>query len=56
VSTENPFTAAQRFLERNDLALTYIDQVAQFIQKNAGGVNLGGSDYYVDPYTGKVVL
>jgi phospholipase A-2-activating protein len=56
VSTENPFTAAQRFLERNDLALTYIDQVAQFIQKNAGGVNLGGSDNYVDPYTGKVVL
>jgi phospholipase A-2-activating protein len=56
MSTENTFTAAQRFLERNDLPLTYIDQVAQFIEKNAGGVNLGGSDNYVDPYTGKVML
>jgi phospholipase A-2-activating protein len=53
--TENPFTAAQRFLERNDLPLTYIDQVAQFIEKNAGAVNLGGSDNYVDPYTGMVM-
>jgi phospholipase A-2-activating protein len=38
------------------MALTYIDQVAQFIEKNTGGVNLGGSNSYVDPYTGKVVL
>jgi phospholipase A-2-activating protein len=53
MATENPFTAAQHFLEKNDLPLTYIDQVAQFIEKNAGGVNLGRSDNFVDPYTGK---
>ncbi|KAI9458262.1 phospholipase A-2-activating protein [Russula earlei] len=49
---ENPFTAARRFLEKNDLPLSHIDQVAQFIEKNTGGVNLGGSDDYVDPFTG----
>jgi phospholipase A-2-activating protein len=54
--TENQFTAAQRFLESNDLPLTYIDQVAQFIEKNTGGVNLGGSDDYVDPLTGGTIL
>ncbi|KAH9996848.1 phospholipase A-2-activating protein [Russula vinacea] len=48
-ANENPFTAARRFLERNDMALTYIDQVAQFIEKNTGGVNLGGSNSYVIP-------
>lgn len=54
--TENPFTAAQRFLEKNELPLTYIDQVAQFIEKNTGGVNLGGSNEYADPFTGKTTL
>ncbi|KAI0302198.1 WD40-repeat-containing domain protein [Russula brevipes] len=49
---ENPFTAAQRFLERNDLPLSYLDQVVQFIEKNTGGINLGGNDDYVDPFTG----
>lgn len=51
-ANENMFTAARRFLEKNDLPLTYIDQVAQFIEKNTGGVNLGGNDNLVDPYTG----
>jgi phospholipase A-2-activating protein len=54
--TENTFTAARRFLEKNDLPLTYIDQVAQFIEKNTGAVNLGGSDDYVDPFTGENML
>lgn len=51
--TENPFSAAQRFLERNGLPLTYIDQVVQFIEKNTSGVNLGSNNEYVDPFTGK---
>ena len=54
--TENAFTAARRFLEQNDLPLTYIDQVAQFIEKNAGGVNLGGGNEYADPFTGETTL
>ncbi|KAF8637390.1 hypothetical protein AX17_002886 [Amanita inopinata Kibby_2008] len=50
--TENPFTAAQRFLQENDLPLSYIDEVVGFIEKNTGGVSLGGNEDYVDPYTG----
>ncbi|KAJ9477799.1 Protein DOA1 [Pseudozyma hubeiensis] len=48
---ENPYAAAQKFLEKNDLPQQYIDQVVQFIDKNTSGVNLGGPQY-ADPYTG----
>ncbi|KAJ3866808.1 phospholipase A-2-activating protein [Lentinula novae-zelandiae] len=50
--TENPFTAAQRFLQTNDLPLSYIDQVVNFIEKNTAGVKLGSNEEYVDPFTG----
>ncbi|CAK9781176.1 PFU-domain-containing protein [Cutaneotrichosporon oleaginosum] len=51
--SENPWVAAQRFLDRNDLPGGYAEQVVDFIQKNTGGVELGtGSSNYVDPYTG----
>ncbi|KAF9032122.1 PFU-domain-containing protein [Hymenopellis radicata] len=51
--TENPYAAAQRFLERNELPLSYIDEVVKFIERNTSGVNLGsGADEYVDPFTG----
>jgi phospholipase A-2-activating protein len=50
---ENPYSAAQRFLEKNDLPLSYIDQVVQFIEKNTGGINLGGNEEFVDPFTGE---
>ncbi|SJX63555.1 related to DOA1-involved in ubiquitin-dependent proteolysis [Sporisorium reilianum f. sp. reilianum] len=49
--SENPYAAAQRFLEKNDLPQQYIDQVVQFIDKNTSGVSLGGAQY-ADPYTG----
>jgi phospholipase A-2-activating protein len=51
-ANENPYSAAQRFLEKNDLPLSYIDQVVQFIEKNTGGINLGGNEEFVDPFTG----
>ncbi|KZS90036.1 phospholipase A-2-activating protein [Sistotremastrum niveocremeum HHB9708] len=52
-ATENPYEAAQRFLQSNDLPLSYIDQVVQFIETNTSGVTLGdSSSQYVDPYTG----
>lgn len=46
---ENPYAAAQRFLERNELSLNYIDEVVRFIEKNTAGVNLGsgGNEYIV---------
>ncbi|SNX84918.1 related to DOA1 - involved in ubiquitin-dependent proteolysis [Melanopsichium pennsylvanicum] len=49
--SENPYAAAQRFLEKNDLPQQYIDQVVQFIDKNTSGVNLGAPQF-ADPYTG----
>ncbi|EPY51121.1 WD repeat protein Lub1 [Schizosaccharomyces cryophilus OY26] len=35
--TENPFQAAIRFLETNQLPMSYTDEVVQFIQKNIQG-------------------
>lgn len=40
-ASENPFEAARRFLEANELPISYLDTVGQFIVKNAGGVALG---------------
>ncbi|KAJ1795627.1 WD repeat protein Lub1 [Coemansia sp. RSA 2399] len=53
--TENPYTAAQRFLEKNELSMDYLDTVANFITTNADGVTLGGDTQqqsYADPFTG----
>lgn len=33
---QNPYAVAQAFLERNDLPISYLDQVAAFIFQNAG--------------------
>jgi phospholipase A-2-activating protein len=50
---ENPWTAAQRFLEANELPMSYLDEVVRFIEKNTAGVSLGGGGgQYSDPYTG----
>lgn len=51
-ASENPYVAAQRFLEKNELPLGYLDQVVSFIEKNTAGVQLGGEDQFRDPYTG----
>jgi len=53
IQLDNPYSAAQKFLESNDLPLSYIDEVVKFIEKNTSGVNIGtGGEEYVDPYTG----
>lgn len=52
--SENPYQAAHRFLTRNELPLTYIDEVANFISKNTSAVQIGtANEQYVDPYTGR---
>jgi phospholipase A-2-activating protein len=53
-ASENPWVAAQRFLEKHDLPSSYSEQVVEFIHKNTGGVQLGQGDAnaYVDPFTG----
>jgi hypothetical protein len=54
---ENPYNAAQRFLEKHDLPLSYIDQVVAFIEKNAQNVTIGPSrEEYMDPFTGWCLL
>jgi phospholipase A-2-activating protein len=51
--TENPWTAAQRFLEANELPPSYVDEIVRFIEKNTQGIALGGgSEAYSDPFTG----
>lgn len=43
-ASENPFDAARKFLERNELPMTYLDTVGNFIVKNAQGIELGSVD------------
>ena len=47
---QNPYEAAQKFLEQNGLEMGYIDQVVKFIEQNTGGVKLGTGGGAVDPY------
>jgi phospholipase A-2-activating protein len=57
VTTENTFTAAQRFLDRHQLPMSYLDQVADFISKNVGTPALsGGGEEFQDPFTGMDIL
>lgn len=51
--SENPYEAAQRFLQANNMSPEYIDEVVKFIEKSTNGATLGGSSSeFVDPYTG----
>uniref|UniRef100_UPI00358FAF8F phospholipase A-2-activating protein isoform X1 n=1 Tax=Myxine glutinosa TaxID=7769 RepID=UPI00358FAF8F len=49
---EDPWQAAQTFLQENDLEPQYLDQVAQFIQKHAGPPTYKLSPIS-DPFTGE---
>ncbi|KAJ6531209.1 WD40-repeat-containing domain protein [Mycena capillaripes] len=52
--SDDPAAAAQRFLERNNLPLTHVPTIVDYIYQNTPGQNLGGAggNQYVDPYTG----
>ncbi|KAJ1979428.1 WD repeat protein Lub1 [Dimargaris verticillata] len=50
---ENPYDAAQRFLDRHMLPQSYLDQVVQFITTNAGvAASPSSGSGYQDPFTG----
>ncbi|KAI0949929.1 hypothetical protein AcV7_008555 [Taiwanofungus camphoratus] len=50
---ENPYTAAQRFLQTHELPMAYLDEVVRFIEKNTSGVHIGsGANQFADPFTG----
>lgn len=52
-TTEDPWFAAQRFLDQNQLSQMFLDQVAEFIMKNAKGIQIEQtSAQYSDPFTG----
>ncbi|QFZ25474.1 hypothetical protein EJF18_10570 [Clavispora lusitaniae] len=40
-ATDNPYTAAEKFLADNDLPASYADEVVRFIAKNTEGVEIG---------------
>ncbi|KAJ7355951.1 phospholipase A-2-activating protein [Mycena albidolilacea] len=52
--SENPAAAAQRFLERNNLPLSHVNTIVEYIYQNTPGQTLGtgGGEQYVDPFTG----
>ncbi|KAI8902774.1 WD40-repeat-containing domain protein [Globomyces pollinis-pini] len=52
--SDNPYLAAQQFIEANEISQDYLDQIADFIMKNSKGVTLGveNTGGYADPFTG----
>ncbi|KAF5097670.1 hypothetical protein DV451_003717 [Geotrichum candidum] len=53
--TENPYDAARRFLEANELPANYLDQVAQFITTNSEGVDLTNQAPATSPYGSRYI-
>ena len=53
--SEEPWMAAQKFLNKHDLPQAFLDQVANFIIENTKGVTLGmgAQQAYADPFTGQ---
>lgn len=53
---QNPWEVAQKFLFDHEIPQDYLDQVALFIQQNAGTTEIGPAEVapvqYSDPYTG----
>lgn len=50
---ENPYTAAQRFIDDNELDQEFLDQIAQFIDQNVPADAIaGGGGAMSDPLTG----
>ncbi|KAL8383488.1 hypothetical protein RB595_010611 [Gaeumannomyces hyphopodioides] len=44
-ASENPYDAARRFLEKNELPISYLEQVAQFVVRESGGQKLENADF-----------
>lgn len=59
-SSEDPWTAAQKFIHKNDLSQYYLDTIANFIITNSKGASSSNGsapapnagDTYTDPFTG----
>ncbi|ESN99243.1 hypothetical protein HELRODRAFT_67216 [Helobdella robusta] len=50
---DDPYMAAHKFLDKNNLSPLFLDEVVQFIQQQTSSATLGEQiGNYVDPYTG----
>ncbi|TID13051.1 PFU-domain-containing protein [Venturia nashicola] len=50
-TTQNPYEVAQKFIADNELPMSYIDQVVDFINKNSQGATIGQThDQGSDPW------
>lgn len=49
-ANENPYTAATRFLEANELPSSYTEEVVKFITTNTQGVNINQTADVYNPY------
>ncbi|KAL0030698.1 hypothetical protein WJX77_002586 [Trebouxia sp. C0004] len=50
---DNPYFAADKFIERNELPTSYREQIVEFIlQKTDGAVSTSTPSYKADPFTG----
>ncbi|CCH46920.1 hypothetical protein BN7_6526 [Wickerhamomyces ciferrii] len=54
-SNENPYTAATRFLEANELPTSYTEEVVNFITSNTQGVNINQASDVHNPYVDQKV-
>jgi phospholipase A-2-activating protein len=43
--SENPYERARKFLDDNELPVSYLDEVVKFIEKNTKGATLGQESY-----------
>ncbi|KAK1301231.1 hypothetical protein QJS10_CPB13g00110 [Acorus calamus] len=50
--SDNPYTTADKWLLKEDLPLTYREQVVEFILQNSGQRNISVDHSFRDPYTG----
>lgn len=50
--TQNPYEAATKFLQNNEMSMNYLDTVADFIVKNSSGTTIGQQQQQSasDPY------
>ncbi|KAJ3027276.1 UNVERIFIED_CONTAM: hypothetical protein HDU68_004141 [Siphonaria sp. JEL0065] len=53
-NSENPYMAAQRFIDTHELNQDFLDQIANFVIQNAKPTTLGEevNNNFVDPFTG----
>ncbi|PIA55620.1 hypothetical protein AQUCO_00700139v1 [Aquilegia coerulea] len=50
--SDNPYTVAEKWLLKEDLPLSYREQVVEFILQNSGQKNVSIDTSFCDPYTG----